>query len=190
METQNPSEGAAAAAIAEQEHGQPQTDAGATTSPAAETSQAQPDPAGSSQEKPAEDPEPPTGENAPTLPTPEEIQAARDKLDASDDAFNRRIAEKQIELDRLQAECAQSLRVRANVNSHRLGMVIRRANGDYQAEQIGHRAMKDIELQPGDQLLIAPLGADSLRDFLRMADMAPAAGQPEGDVAASPGGTA
>jgi hypothetical protein len=121
----------------------------------------------------------------------ERAQAMRAKLDAHDAAVAQKVADKQIELDRIQPETTpQVVKIRAGLNSHRLGLVIRRANGDYVAEQLGHRHQPEITLEPGDQLMIAPLGGDTLRDFMRMADMAPASLQSGEDVAASPGGTA
>lgn len=124
-------------------------------------------------------------------------QRARDALEANDKAFSEKVLAKSIELDRIQSPAAdQVVKIRAGLNSHRLGLVIRRANGDYTAEQLGHRTQPEITLEPGDQLLIAPLGGDNLRDFMRMADMTPGEKDPdvnaggEDEVAASPGGTA
>lgn len=171
-----------AAAVASQEHG---------TMPPAEGDDAAPvgvkDAIASLDEKPATDGEP-------VLTDAERDALLSKERTAAADAFERKVADKQIELDRIQPEGAQVVKIRAGVNSHRLGLVIRRKNGDYTAEQLGHRAQPEITLEPGDQLLIAPLGTDSLREFLRMADMTPGekdtdAGA-EGEVAASPGGTA
>lgn len=171
------SEEAGAAAVAEQEHGQVSTSPVAGLKPKPVNANINPD--GSvrlapTPEKPEEERELTEEERAQLA---KEHEAARDKHLAAEQALNERVAAKAAELDKAQPEGPQELRVRPGIHSHRLGMVISRPDGSYTAEQLGHRAMRDITLNPGDKLLIAPLGSDTLRDFMRMADMAPASGE-------------
>jgi hypothetical protein len=114
---------------------------------------------------------------ATTGPTEEQIKAMREKLDAQDKAFADRVASLTAEVDKAGPEGAQTVRLRCVDESPRLGVVLRRQDGNCEAQRLVPRQMVDFTLNPGDHLVVCNLSGDSLREFLRYADMAPAAGE-------------
>lgn len=110
-------------------------------------------------------------------PTEEQMKAMREKLDAQDKAFEDRVASFTAEVEKAGPTGAQSVRLRCVDDSPRLGVVLRRQDGNCEAQRLVPRQMVDFTLQPGDHLVVCNLAGDSLREFLRYADMAPVEGE-------------
>lgn len=108
---------------------------------------------------------------------PTEDKAMREKLDAQDKAFEDRVASFTAEVEKAGPAGAQSVRLRCVDDSPRLGVVLRRQDGNCEAQRLVPRQMVDFTLQPGDHLVVCNLAGDSLREFLRYADMAPVEGE-------------
>lgn len=75
----------------------------------------------------------------------------------------------------------QTVRVRCVENSPRLGvMLYRDKGGEFLAERLTPRQMRDYSLAPGDTLTVLNLSSDdALRDFMAAAEMEPVANEGE-----------
>lgn len=116
-------------------------------------------------------------------PAPGDIDAQLKRLDEKDAQLDAGVKALSEELGTLQpAEAVQNMRLRCGPADRRLGFVKIDAQGNATATRMNPRQMYDLELAPGEHLVICHLSepGGNLRQFLRAAGIEPAAsGEPQ-----------